>query len=207
MRLTLTVVDPLGGASADVVLDIDPESSVGDISRELAHHVGHGGGAQIIPLGGRGTRDGSPLVYVDGYAVDPTATIVTSPLREGAVVSLHDPAGCLPGEPTGLVELRVAGGPAAGAVHRLGVGRYEIGNGPASYIRIDDPELPRAPSPCRLQPMAPAKSRSIPKRTVYASTVRNWRATTGRSAVSWPSGIRCWRSGVTLPRRRAQVVR
>ncbi|WP_405913054.1 FtsK/SpoIIIE domain-containing protein [Streptomyces sp. NBC_00963] len=142
MRLTLTVVDPLGGASADVVLDIDPESSVGDISRELAHHVGHGGGAQIIPLGGRGTRDGSPLVYVDGYAVDPTATIVTSPLREGAVVSLHDPAGCLPGEPTGLVELRVAGGPAAGAVHRLGVGRYEIGNGPASYIRIDDPELP-----------------------------------------------------------------
>lgn len=143
MRLTLTVVDPLGGASADVVLDIDPESSVGDISRELAHHVGHGGGAQIIPLGGpRGAGDGSPLVYVDGRAVDSTATVITSPLREGAVVSLHDPAGCLPGEPTGLVELRVAGGPAAGAVHRLGVGRYEIGSGPASYIRIDDPELP-----------------------------------------------------------------
>lgn len=58
-------------------------------------------------------------------------------------MSLHDPAGCLPGEPTGLVELRVAGGPSAGAVHRLGIGRYDIGSGAASSIRIDDPELPQ----------------------------------------------------------------
>ncbi|WP_329186655.1 FtsK/SpoIIIE domain-containing protein [Streptomyces sp. NBC_01428] len=147
MRLTLTVVDPLGGATADVVLDADPESSVGDIAKELAEHVGYGGGAQIIPLGHHqgAAGGGAPVAYVDGYPVDPGATIGTSPLREGAVVSLHDPAGCLPGEPTGLVELRVAGGPAAGAVHRLGIGRYDIGSGPASYIRIDDPELaPRA---------------------------------------------------------------
>lgn len=144
MRLTLTVVDPLGGVGADVVLDVDPESPVGDISRELARHVGHSGGAQIIPLvGQRGAGDGSPLMYVDGYAVDPAATITSSPLREGAVVSLHDPAGCLPGEPAGLVELRVVSGPAAGAVHRLQVGRYDIGSGAAAYIRIDDPELPQ----------------------------------------------------------------
>lgn len=143
MRLTLTVVDPLGGATADVVLDADPESSVGDIAKELAEHVGYGGGAQIIPLGHHqgAAGGGAPVAYVDGYPVDPGATIGTSPLREGAVVSLHDPAGCLPGEPTGLVELRVAGGPAAGAVHRLGIGRYDIGSGPASYIRIDDSEL------------------------------------------------------------------
>ncbi|WP_369042002.1 FtsK/SpoIIIE domain-containing protein [Streptomyces sp. Midd1] len=143
MRLTLTVVDPLGGATADVVLDADPESSVGDIAKELAEHVGYGGGAQIIPLGHHqgAAGGGAPVAYVDGYPVDPGATIGTSPLREGAVVSLHDPAGCLPGEPTGLVELRVAGGPAAGAVHRLGIGRYDIGSGPASYIRIGDPEL------------------------------------------------------------------
>ncbi|MCX5131617.1 FtsK/SpoIIIE domain-containing protein [Streptomyces sp. NBC_00340] len=143
MRLTLTVVDPLGGATADVVLDADPESSVGDIAKELAEHVGYGGGAQIIPLGHHqgAAGGGAPVAYVDGYPVDPGATIGTSPLREGAVVSLHDPAGCLPGEPTGLVELRVVGGPAAGAVHRLGIGRYDIGSGPAAYIRIDDPEL------------------------------------------------------------------
>ncbi|WP_413757656.1 FtsK/SpoIIIE domain-containing protein [Streptomyces sp. MMBL 11-3] len=150
MRLTLTVVDPLGGASADVVLDADPESSMGDIAKELATHVGHGGGdAQIIPIGQHGqphgTGNGSPLAYVDGHPVDPGSTIATSPLREGAVVSLYDPAGCLPGEPTGLVELRVVGGPAAGSVHRLGIGRYDIGSGPACAVRVDDPELaPRA---------------------------------------------------------------
>ncbi|KPI16564.1 cell division FtsK/SpoIIIE [Actinobacteria bacterium OK074] len=143
MRLTLTVVDPLGGAHADVVLDADPESSLGDIAKELAAQVGYRGGAQVIPIGQHHTATGgAPVAYVDGYPVDPSATIATSPLREGAVVSLHDPAGCLPGEPTGLVELRVASGPAAGAVHRLGIGRYDIGSGGASYIRVDDPELP-----------------------------------------------------------------
>ncbi|MES5824386.1 FtsK/SpoIIIE domain-containing protein [Streptomyces sp. RG80] len=143
MRLTLTVVDPFGGGTADVVLDADPESTVGDIAQELAKQVGAHGGAQVIPLGHphQAPANNAPLIYVDGYAVDPAATVVNSPLRDGAVVSLQDPAGCLPGEPTGLVELRVVGGPVAGFVHRLGVGRYDIGSGPASYIRIDDPEL------------------------------------------------------------------
>ncbi|MGW6531025.1 FtsK/SpoIIIE domain-containing protein [Streptomyces venezuelae] len=143
MRLTLTVVDPFGGDSADVVLDADPESTVQDIAVELARQVGRSG-AQVIPIGHgqQAPGGGAPIIYVDGYAVDPSATVVTSPLREGAVVSLDDPAGCLPGEPSGLVELRVASGAAAGAVHRLGIGRYDIGSGPASYIRIDDPELP-----------------------------------------------------------------
>ena len=109
MRLTLTVVDPFGGDSADVVLDADPESTVGDIAQELAKQVGDIG-AQVIPIGQQGRTGGSPLVYVDGYAVDAEATVVGSPLRDGAVVSLQDPAGCLPGEPTGLVELRVVGG-------------------------------------------------------------------------------------------------
>ncbi|MFG2790571.1 FtsK/SpoIIIE domain-containing protein [Streptomyces sp. NPDC048419] len=141
MRLSLTVVDPMVGASADVVLDADPESSVGDITRELARHVGLDGGAQIIPIGGHAGPGGAPQAFVDGYALDADANIVGSPLRDGVVVSLHDPAGCLLGEPTGVVEFRVAGGPAAGAVHRLGVGRYDIGSGPAAHIRIDDPEL------------------------------------------------------------------
>ncbi|MEY9486994.1 S-DNA-T family DNA segregation ATPase FtsK/SpoIIIE [Streptomyces calvus] len=142
MRLTLTVVDPFGGEAADVVLDADPESTVGDIAQELAAQVGQGG-AQVIPIGhqGRAPAGNAPLVYVDGYAVDPSATVIGSPLRDGAVVSLQDPSGCLPGEPTGLVEVRVVGGPAAGFVHRLGVGRYDIGSGAASYIRVDDPEV------------------------------------------------------------------
>jgi S-DNA-T family DNA segregation ATPase FtsK/SpoIIIE len=142
VRLTLTVVDPIGGASTDVVLDADPESSIGDVAAELARHVVCGGGAQVIPIGSqRGAVDGAPLVYVDGYALDPSASVMGSPLREGAVVSLHDPAGCLPGEPTGLAELRIVGGPGAGVVHRLGIGRYDIGRGSAAYVRVGDPEL------------------------------------------------------------------
>lgn len=143
MRLSLTVVDPIGGAAADVVLDVDPESSVGDITRELARQIGLGDSAQVIPIGGqRGPGGGAPPAYVDGHPLDPSATIAGSPLREGVVVSLHDPAGCLMGEPTGVVEFRVVGGPGAGAVHRLGVGRYDIGSGPAAQLRVDDPELP-----------------------------------------------------------------
>ncbi|PAN01729.1 cell division protein FtsK [Streptomyces sp. Alain-F2R5] len=142
MRLTLTVVDPFGGGTADVVLDADPESTVGDIAEELAKQVGVSG-AQVIPIGHQrqGGAGNAPLVYVDGYAVDPSATVIGSPLREGAVVSLQDPSGCLVGEPTGLVELRIVGGPGAGFVHRLGVGKYDIGSGNAAHVRIDDPEL------------------------------------------------------------------
>ncbi|WP_316773758.1 FtsK/SpoIIIE domain-containing protein [Streptomyces sasae] len=151
MRLSLTVVDPVGGATADVVLDADPESTVGDVARELARQVGLGfpdsnEGAQVIPIGAHRqqaavVQASGPHAYVDGYALDPAATVVGSPLRDGVVVSLHDPAGCLLGEPTGVVEFRVAGGPAAGSVHRLGVGRYDIGTGAASHIRVEDPEL------------------------------------------------------------------
>ncbi|MEU4926974.1 FtsK/SpoIIIE domain-containing protein [Streptomyces yokosukanensis] len=141
MRLSLTVVDPLVGARADMVLDADPESTVGDITRELARQVGVGEGAEIIPIGGHRHGGGAPHAFVDGYPLDPDATVVGSPLRDGVVVSLHDPAGCVFGEPTGVVEFRVAGGPGAGAVHRLGVGRYAIGSGAGAQLRVDDGEL------------------------------------------------------------------
>ncbi|MBW1601189.1 cell division protein FtsK [Streptomyces sp. JJ66] len=140
MRLTLTVVDPLGGSRADVVLDADPESPVGAVAKELAQRVG-GGGAQVIQLGGERVRGGAPQLFVGGYPLDPEQTVLESALREGCVVSLHDPAGCAPGEPTGVAELRVAGGPAAGTVHRLGLGRTEIGRGATSRVRIEDPEM------------------------------------------------------------------
>ncbi|MBV7254878.1 FtsK/SpoIIIE domain-containing protein [Streptomyces sp. S-2] len=142
MRLTLTVVDPFGGESTDVVLDADPEAPAGAIARELADSLGASGHGQVVPIGqGAAGGEGGPQIFVDGHPVDPHATIPTSALRDGAVVSLHDPAGCLPGEPSGLVELRVVGGPSAGSVHRLGVGRYDIGSGRTARLRIDDPEL------------------------------------------------------------------
>lgn len=222
MRLSLTVVDPIGGASADVMLDADPESSVGDITRELARQVGLGDGAQIIPIGGQRSPGGTPQAFVDGYALDPSATVVGSPLREGAVVSLHDPAGCLPGEPTGVVEFRVVGGPAAGAVHRLGVGRYDIGSGLSAQLRIDDPELAERAATlsiaidgtCQVTlhvaDMLDGKDKTggkadgsgEPDARAPASTVRRSTAAPGPSARNSPSGTASWRSpGTPRPTR------
>ncbi|MDX3260175.1 FtsK/SpoIIIE domain-containing protein [Streptomyces sp. MI02-2A] len=130
MRLTLTVVDPRVGDRVDVVLDADPGAPVSAVARALKRHLDAEGSEDV------------PLLHVDGLVVDLSDPLAQSPIKEGAVVSLHTPAGCPPGEVTGIVELRVAGGPQAGAVHRLGLGRTDIGSGPADHVRIDDPELP-----------------------------------------------------------------
>ncbi|MFE1763013.1 FtsK/SpoIIIE domain-containing protein [Streptomyces angustmyceticus] len=133
MRLKLTVVDPYTNASKDLVLDADPEARIDTVARELAARV-RGGVAPGQP---------GPVLHIDNYPVDPNHTVATSPLRDGAVVSLDDPSGTLPGEQSGVVELRVAGGPDAGAVYRFGIGRYDIGSGQGCQLVVDDPELPQ----------------------------------------------------------------
>ncbi|GAA1903469.1 FtsK/SpoIIIE domain-containing protein [Streptomyces sodiiphilus] len=147
MRLSLTVVDPQRGIHADAVLDADPATPVGDIVPELTALLGsrftprHAASTAGLP----GPDAAAPSVFVDGVQVDPAVSLGSSPLREGVVVSLYRADGCPPGEPHGFVELRVAGGPGAGAVHRLGVGRVDIGSGNQVRVRIADPALaPRA---------------------------------------------------------------
>ncbi|MEV7244194.1 FtsK/SpoIIIE domain-containing protein [Streptomyces sp. NPDC093248] len=129
MRLTLTAVDPRDGRTADVVLDADPGTPVREVARALERRLTGKPGEEPPPL------------YADGLPLDAGAALGRCALREGAVVSLHTPAGCPPREVTGIVELRVAGGPDAGPVHRLGLGRTDIGRGPAAHVRVDDPAL------------------------------------------------------------------
>ncbi|ONK14085.1 FtsK/SpoIIIE domain-containing protein [Streptomyces sp. MP131-18] len=144
MRLTLTVVDPVGGQSADTVIDAAPETQIGDLTPEFTRLVGSRFSQQAAMAGPGGMQDpgGAAHIFVNGDYVDPALTLAQSPLREGSVVSLHNPSGCWPGEPSGIVEFRVVGGPGAGAVHRLGTGRVEIGTGQQMHIRVDDPTLP-----------------------------------------------------------------
>ncbi|MFD7501546.1 FtsK/SpoIIIE domain-containing protein [Streptomyces sp. NPDC059850] len=132
MRLKLTVVDLYTNASKDLVLDADPEARIDAVAWELAVRV-RGGVAPGQP---------GPVLYVDNYPLDPHHTVATSPLRDGAVVSLDDPSGTLPGEQPGVIELRVAGGPDAGAVYRFGIGRYDIGSGEGCQLIVNDPEVP-----------------------------------------------------------------
>ncbi|HTU05591.1 MAG TPA: hypothetical protein VMG13_08560, partial [Trebonia sp.] len=171
MRLALTVVSPAARQMADVVLDADPATTVEEVAGELERFAGAGfvplpddsvdeprggeSGARVLRFPGPRSHGSLAMsgpavkpesraipLYLDYQRVAPDLTIADSPLRDGSVVSLGGPEGCLYPEPTGLIEIRVAGGPAAGTVHRLSLGEASIGSGPGAGIRIADPAVP-----------------------------------------------------------------
>jgi len=135
MRLALTVVSPATRQLADVLLDADPATPVGEISAELDRFASAG----FVPL--RDDAAGPPL-YIDYQLVPPSLPLAQSPLRDGSVISLGSPQGCVYPEQTGLIEIRVAGGPAAGAVHRLSLGEITVGSGQAVAVQLNDPQVP-----------------------------------------------------------------
>ncbi len=98
------------------------------------------GTAAAVALAPR--RTVGPALYVDNRRIPGDQALADSALRAGCVVSLGDPAGCLPAEPTGVVEIRVASGPAAGAVHRLSMGDAVLGSGDRAAVRIGDRQIP-----------------------------------------------------------------
>ena len=149
MRLALTVVSPATQTRANLVLEADASAEVGDIAPELARRAGMAAppagqpaGARVLQFPGPQGRPAGLRLFVDGQPVQPQLTLAASPLRDGCIVSLGDPSGCLQPEPTGIVEIRVASGPAAGTVHRLSVGQATIGRDPLAQVCIDDPQLP-----------------------------------------------------------------
>ena len=133
----MTVVDPGAGLRAEVVVDAEPDTPVRELTAVLAARVG--GDGRVVSFA---TPTAERVLYVDGRRLDPGQDVASSPLRDGAQVSLDSPAGCLLLEPPGVVELRVVSGPDSGGLHRLGPGRIEIGRGRAAGIRVNDPELP-----------------------------------------------------------------
>ena len=139
MRLSLTVVDPGAGLRSEVVVDAAPETPVRDLATLLAERATGDPDGHVVRFG---RPSSAPELFLDGRRLDPGQAVGQTPLREGAQVSLDSPAGCLPLEPTGVVELRVVSGPDSGGLHRLGPGRVEIGSGRAAGIRLADPELP-----------------------------------------------------------------
>src|ERR1700752_847186 len=149
MRLALTVVSPATRQVADVLLDADPATPVGEIAAELGRFASVGNvaapdgaagsygageygagdaggpgprgpqfsgprphGSRALSMPPASTRPWAPPLYVDYQLVPPGLSLGQSPLREGSVISLGSPEGCMCPEPTGLVEIRVAGGPA-----------------------------------------------------------------------------------------------
>jgi S-DNA-T family DNA segregation ATPase FtsK/SpoIIIE len=150
MRLALTVVSPADRREADVVLDADPATPVADLAAELEHHL-YGGRVPDAyaaqrgtgPGGGTGTEPLPISLYVNYQRISPHLTLAESPIRDGSVISLGSPEGCVRPEPTGRIEIRVISGPGIGAIHRLGVGEADIGGGAGTAIRIPDPAVPQ----------------------------------------------------------------
>src|SRR5580658_5255050 len=119
MQLTVTVVSPAAGRQANVVIDADPATAVARIAAELDGLMHRETGAAA--------RSAAPAVFVGWHQVPGDMRLADSPIMDGCVVSIGDPAGCPRPEPAGVAELRVAGGPAAGALYRLGFGTADVG--------------------------------------------------------------------------------
>ncbi len=161
MRISLTALT--GRGPRDVVIDVGSEATVGGVARSLfAALDGKGGNSspnpRSEPLKPRFSKDGlsrlaaeraiangaeqRPL-WVEGRMLDPQARAVRE-LRDGAVVAVEQRAAAATvlAEPTGLVEVRVVSGPAAGSVHRLGLGTATLGSGDGVDIMVADPGVP-----------------------------------------------------------------
>ncbi|GAA2451595.1 FtsK/SpoIIIE domain-containing protein [Actinomadura vinacea] len=90
-----------------------------------------------------GGDSGQRALWMDGRMLDPQARAVRE-LRDGAVVAVEQrtAAATVLAEPTGLVEVRVVAGPAAGSVHRLGLGASTLGSGPDVDVTVHDSAIP-----------------------------------------------------------------
>ncbi|MFD0655677.1 hypothetical protein [Thermocatellispora tengchongensis] len=163
MRILLTVVGEHGGR--EVAVEADEGTTVGKLGDALRAAMGERlatvvrlprsrapygmdrAGARAAP------RETGAGLWSGGRALDPDAR-VAGLLRDGDLVALearHATATVLD-EPGGIVEVRVVGGPGAGAVHRLGPGAHLIGSAPTCAIVVRDPELPEEAMVVRVTP-------------------------------------------------------
>ncbi|MEV0148088.1 MULTISPECIES: FtsK/SpoIIIE domain-containing protein [unclassified Nonomuraea] len=159
MRIMLTVLGERG--DRDIVLEGDDGATVDAVSEAID---GRQPLAQVVrlprsraPYGLRGAEPpeashpswgrGQPAepggtLWRNGRALDPGAP-ARAVLRDGDKVTLepHLARLTITEEPGGVAEVRVVGGPAAGAVHRLGLGVHVIGSDPMCGLAVADPAL------------------------------------------------------------------
>ncbi|WP_232323892.1 FtsK/SpoIIIE domain-containing protein [Catenuloplanes japonicus] len=118
--------------AANVSLTVDSQATVASVGYAAQRLMRDAGG-----------RSDTATIFADGRAIDPGLSVADSGIRDGTVLSLGRPAGPPP-EQTGLLEIRVAGGPAAGTFVRLGAGSGDIGGDAGCWVPVADPSLPPA---------------------------------------------------------------
>ncbi len=138
MRLALTIVCPEFQRSANIVLEADPAAPIVEIAAALSRFA-CGGADRSVP---------TMPPYVDGQQLPPKLTLVESPLRDGVVVSLGSPDGCVP--------------PAPHAISDASLTRSADGAG-ADFNRPPRLLLPQRATRLTLPtPPAPAERRPLP---------------------------------------------
>jgi S-DNA-T family DNA segregation ATPase FtsK/SpoIIIE len=157
MRIALTALTPQG--PRDLIIGAADGVTVGQVAaalrstfwpRErlaevipLASAAGAGRDPQRLTSPGAGSRSPGSTLWLNARPLDPSAP-AAGVLPDGAVVAA-DPwaaAATALDEPSGVVEVRVVGGPAAGPVHRLGFGAALLGNSGDGQVTLAGPEVP-----------------------------------------------------------------
>ncbi|MER6943386.1 FtsK/SpoIIIE domain-containing protein [Nonomuraea sp. NPDC000554] len=94
-----------------------------------------------------------PGLWRNGRALDPRA-LAGAVLRDGDKVTLDSrlARATVIEEPGGVAEVRVVGGPAAGTVHRLGLGVHVVGADPMCAISVADPLMAPESATLRVTP-------------------------------------------------------
>ncbi|GAA0399435.1 FtsK/SpoIIIE domain-containing protein [Microbispora corallina] len=162
MRITLTVVAEHG--RRDVMVEGDEATTVAALAAALDGASGRPANVVRLPRArapydldrGQPAQPGTGAkLWLDGRPLDPDAAVFGL-LRDGDIVALdgHVAAATMTEEPDGLVEVRVVGGPGAGAVHRLGLGAHTLGSDPACAVSVPDPRMPPVAAVIRLTPGA-----------------------------------------------------
>jgi DNA segregation ATPase FtsK/SpoIIIE, S-DNA-T family len=136
MRISLTALT--GQTPRDVVINGDSDMTVASVATSLIRLL-EDRKFDDQPIRADGIPSAQAL-WMDGRMLDPKAPAVRE-LRDGAVVTIDPKAvtATVTAEPSGLVEIRVVGGPAAGAVHRLGLGGTTLGTALDADVRLGDP--------------------------------------------------------------------
>ncbi|SDK24393.1 DNA segregation ATPase FtsK/SpoIIIE, S-DNA-T family [Nonomuraea maritima] len=173
MRIMLTVLG--GQGDRDVVIDGDGDATVARVSEALSHVSGPAGPLATVvrlprsrapyglsadqraavprPRGPEPADAGPPTLWCDGRPLDPRAP-AAAVLRDGDKVTMDArlARATVVEEPGGVAEVRVVGGPAAGAVHRLGLGVHVIGSDPMCAMAVADPTLAPEAATVRVTP-------------------------------------------------------
>lgn len=149
MRLMLSVTSQTGGELVDVLVECAPSTRVRDVARVLASRLASTQ-ARVVPRGSGhlGLVEDTPAVdaplglWWHGRELDGDEPVETCPLRHGSVVGVGADHGGEWGEPGGACEVRFVSGESAGRVHRLSVGRHEIGSDPTASIQVAGEDVP-----------------------------------------------------------------